>query len=92
MIKSEKELIHVVWKQLGLTRHGSDLKRKSQVAREVHKAVEFMMKDEPPEQAEEIYDSLAGMFLSKIGEMGQEELAKAFYINLISSTIPKKGK
>lgn len=90
MIKTEKELLRLIWKEMGLGGHNVDLKRRKIIAKEVHKAVEFGLKDCPPEEHEELLDSIAGLFLSRIGDMKDEAFTQAFYTNLLSSITPKK--
>jgi hypothetical protein len=58
------------------------------VAKEVHKAVEFGLKDCPPEKREEMFDAIAELFLSRIGGMKDETFTKEFYKNLLSSITP----
>lgn len=48
MIKTEKELLRLIWKEMGLGGHNSDMKKRIAIAKEVHKAVEFGLKDCPP--------------------------------------------
>ena len=60
------------------------------IAKEVHKAVEFGLKDIPPEEHEEMLDAIAELFLSRIGDMKEEEFTKAFYTNFLSSITPTK--
>lgn len=90
MIKTEKELLRLVWKEMGLGGHNSDIKKRTVIAKEVHKAVELGLKDLPPEEHEEMLDSLAELFLSRIDGMKEEEFSKAFYKNLLSSITPTK--
>jgi hypothetical protein len=35
-------------------------------------------------------DAIAGLFLSRIGDIKEEEFTKAFYTNLLSSMTPAK--
>ena len=84
MIKTEKELLRLIWKEVGLGGHNADLKKRKIIAKEVHKAVEFGLKDCPPEEHEEVLDSIAGLFLSRIGDMKDEAFTQAFYTNLLS--------
>ena len=90
MIKTEKELLRLVWKEMGLGGHNADRKRRTVAAKEVHKAVEFGLKDLPPEKHEEMLDAIAGLILSHIGDMKEEDFTKALYINLLSSITPAK--
>lgn len=90
MIKTEKELLQLVWKDLGLGGHNANTKKRAIIAKEVHKAVEFGLKDCPPEKHEEMLDAIAGLFLSRIGDMKDEAFTKAFYSNLLSSISPAK--
>ena len=50
MIKTEKELLRLIWKEMGLGGQNSDMKKRIAIAKEVHKAVEFGLKDCPPVQ------------------------------------------
>ena len=90
MIKTEKELLQLVWKDLGLSGHNVNTKKRAIIAKEVHKAMEFGLKDCPPEKHEEMLDAIAGLFLSRIGDMKDEAFTKAFYSNLLSSISPAK--
>ena len=90
MIKTEKELLRLVWKEMGLGGHNADRKRRTAAAKEVHKAVEFGLKNLPPEKHEEMLDAIAELILSRIGDMKEEEFNKAFYTNLLSSITPAK--
>lgn len=90
MIKTEKALLRLVWKEIGLGEHNADRKRRVMAAKVVHKAVEFGLKDLPPEKHEEMLDSIAGLILSRIGDMKEEEFTKAFYTNFLSSITPAK--
>ncbi|HOV83188.1 MAG TPA: hypothetical protein PLQ01_11020 [Methanothrix sp.] len=90
MIKTEKELLRLIWKEMGLGGHNADIKRRVVIAKEVHKAVEFGLKDLPPERHEEMLDDIAELFLSRIGEMKEEEFTKALYTNFLSSILPAK--
>ena len=70
--------------------HSADIKKRMMIAKEVHKAVEFGLKDCSPEKHEEMLDAIADLFLSRIGGMKEEAFTKAFYTNLLSSITPKK--
>lgn len=85
MIKTEKELLRLIWKEMGLGGHNASIQKRTVIAKEVHKAVEFGLKDLPPEKHEEMLDDIAELFLSHIEGMKEEEFAKAFYTNLLSS-------
>ena len=91
MIKTEKELLRLIWKEMGLGGHNADIKRRTVIAKEVHKAVEFGLKDCPPEEHEEMLDTIAGLFLSRIDGMKDEAFAKEFYKNLLSSMTTAKN-
>jgi SET domain-containing protein len=88
VIKTEKELLRLIWKEMGLGGHNADIKKRTVIANEVHKAVDFGLRDLPPEKHEEMLDAIAGLFLSRIGDMKEEEFTKAFYTNLLSSITP----
>ena len=90
MIKTEKQLLRLILKDMGLGGHNADIKRKAVIAKEVHKAVEFGLKDIPPEEHEEMLDAIAELFLSRIGDMKEEDFTKAFYTNFLSSITPTK--
>ena len=90
MIKTEKELLRLIWKEMGLGGHNADIKKRIVIAKEVHKAVEFGLRGLQPEKHEEMLDAIAGLFLSRIGDMKEEEFTKAFYTNLLSSITPAK--
>lgn len=45
VIKTEKELLRLIWKEMGLRGHNADIKKKAVIVKEVHKAVEFGLKD-----------------------------------------------
>ena len=90
MIKTEKELLRLIWKEMGLGGHNADIKKRYVIAKEVHKAVEIGLKDRPPEEHEEMLDAIAGLFLSRIGDMKEETFTGAFYSNLLSSITPAK--
>jgi hypothetical protein len=90
LIKTEKELLQLVWKDLGLSGHNANPKKRAIIAKEVHKAVEFGLKECPPEKHEEMLDAIAGLFLSHICDMKDEVFTKAFYSNLLSSISPTK--
>ncbi len=92
MIKTEKELVRLIWKDLGLEGHNANLKRRASVAKEVHKAVVYVLGDLPPEHHEEMFDALAEMFTTRIDGMRDEDFTKAFYTNLLSSIIHAKKK
>ena len=77
LIKTEKELLQLVWKDLGLGGHNANTKKRAIIAKEVHKAVDFGLKDCPPEKHEEMLDAIAGLFLSRIGDMKDE----AFFLS-----------
>ena len=62
MIKTEKELLRLIWKEMGLGGHNSDMKKRIVIAKEVHKAVEFGLKDCPPGTHEEMLDAIAELF------------------------------
>ena len=79
MIKTEKHLLRLIWKEMGLGGHNADRKRRIAAAKEVHKAVEFGLKDLPPEKHEEMLDAIAGLILSRIGDMKEEEFTKVLY-------------
>jgi SET domain-containing protein len=88
VIKTEKELLRLIWKEMGLGGHNADIKKRTVIANEVHKSVDFRLRDLPPEKHEEMLDAIAGLFLSRIGDMKEEEFTKAFYTNLLSSITP----
>ena len=90
MIKTEKELLRLIWKDMGLGGHNADIKKRAVIAKEVHKAVEMASKEWPPEKRDEMLDAIAGLFLSRIGDIKEEEFTKAFYTNLLSSMTPAK--
>lgn len=90
MIKTEKELLRLVWKEMELGGHNASIQKRAVIAKEVHKAVEFGLKDLPPEKHEEMLDAIAGLFLSRIGDMKEEEFTKVLYTNLLSSITPAK--
>ena len=90
MIKTEKELVRLIWKEMGLEGHNANLKRRSIAAKEVHKAVDYMMNNTSPEEKEYIFDALATLFLPRIHEMGEEEITKAIYEELLLSVMLKK--
>jgi hypothetical protein len=83
VIKTEKELLRLIWKEMGLGGHNSDMKKRIAIAKEVHKAVEFGLKDCPLD--EEMLDAIAELFLSRIVGMKEETFTKALYTNLLSS-------
>ena len=89
MIKTEKELLRLIWKEMGLGGHNSDMKKRIAIAKEVHKAVEFGLKDCPPGEHEEMLDAIAELFLSRIVGMKEETFTKALYTNLLSSYVSK---
>jgi len=89
VIKTEKELLRLIWKEMGLGWHNADIKKRTVIAKEVHK-VEFVLKDCPPEEHEEMLDAIADLFLSRIDGMKEEEFTKALYTNLLSSITPAK--
>jgi hypothetical protein len=91
VIKTEKELLRLIWKEMGLGGHNADIKKRNIIAKEVHKAVEIGLKDRPPEEHEEMLDAIAGLFLSRIGDMKEETFTEAFYTNLLSSITPGKN-
>jgi len=88
VIKTEKELLRLIWKEMGLGGHNADIKKRTVIAKEVHKAVEFGLRDLPPEEHEEMLDAIAELFLSRIGGMKDEAFTQAFYTNLLSSITP----
>jgi hypothetical protein len=90
VIKTEKELLRLIWKDMGLGGHNADVKKKAVIAKEVHKAVEMGSKEWPPEERDEMLDAIAGLFLSRIGDIKEEEFTKTFYTNLLSSMTPAK--
>jgi hypothetical protein len=90
VIRTEKELLRLIWKEMKLGGHSADIKKRMVIAKEVHKAVEFGLKDCSPEKHEEMLDAIAGLFLSRIGDMEEEAFTKAFYTNLLSSITPKR--
>ena len=90
MIKTEKELVRLIWKDMGLGGHNADIKKRTVIAKEVHKAVEMGSKEWPPEKRDEMLDAIAGLFLSRIGDIKEEEFTKAFYTKLLSSMTPAK--
>ena len=90
MIKTEKELLRLIWKDMGLGGHNADIKKRTVIAKEVHKAVEMASKEWPPEKRDEMLDAIAELFLSRIGDIKEEEFTKAFYTNLLSSMTPAK--
>ena len=89
MIKTEKELLRLIWKERGLGGHNSDMKKRIAIAKEVQKAVEFGLKDCPPGKHEEMLDAIAELFLSRIVGMKEETFTKALYTNLLSSYVSK---
>jgi hypothetical protein len=90
VIKTEKELLRLIWKEMGLGGHNADIKKRTVIAKEVPKAVEFGLKNCPPEEQEEMLDAIAELFLSRIGGMKDEEFTKEFHKNLLSSITPAK--
>ena len=78
MIETEKELVRLIWKEMGLEGHNANLKRRSRAAKEVHKAVDYMMNNTSPEEKEYIFDELATLFLPRIHEMEKKKLLKLF--------------
>jgi hypothetical protein len=90
VIKTEKELLRLIWKDMGLGGHNADIKKRAVIAKEVHKAVEMGSKEWPPEKRDEMLDAIAGLFLSRIGDIKEEEFTKAFYTNLLSSMTSEK--
>ena len=90
MIKTEKELLRLILKEIGLGGHNADIKKRTRIAKEVHKAVEMGSKEWPPEKRDEMLDAIAGLFLSHIDGTKEEEFTKAFYTNLLSSMTPAK--
>jgi hypothetical protein len=64
VIKTEKELLRLIWKDMGLGGHNADIKKRAVIAKEVHKAVEMGSKEWPPEERDEMLDAIAGLFLS----------------------------
>ena len=90
MIKTEKELLRLIWKDMGLGGHNADIKKRAVIAKEVHKAVEMGSKEWPPEERDEMLDAIAELFLSRIGGMKEEAFTQAFYTNLLSSITPAK--
>lgn len=76
MIKTEKELLRLIWKEMGLGGNRVDIKKRIVVAKEIHNAVEFGMKNHPPERCEEVFNEVAGSFLSRIDDMKNDALAK----------------
>jgi hypothetical protein len=91
VIKTEKELLRLIWKEMGLGGHNADLKRRSGAAKEVHKAVDYMMNNTTPDEKEYVFDALASLFLSRINEMGREDFTKIFYQELLLTMSKKKG-
>ena len=91
MIKTEKQLLRLIWKEMELGGHNVDIKKRAVITKEIRKAVEFGLKDCPPEEHEEMLDAIAGLFLSRIGGMKAEAFTKAFYKNLLSSITPEKN-
>jgi hypothetical protein len=87
VIKTEKELLRLIWKEMGLGGHNSDMKKRIVIAKEVHKAVEFGLKDCPPGKHEEMLDAIAELFLSRIVGMKEETFTKALYTNLLSNYV-----
>lgn len=55
MIKTEKELLKLIWKEMGLGGHNADLKKRTVIAKEVHKAVKFGLEDCPPKRSYYIF-------------------------------------
>ena len=47
-------------------------------------------KEWPPDKRDEMLDAIAGLFLSRIGDIKEEEFTKAFYTKLLSSMTPAK--
>ncbi len=90
VIKTEKALLRLIWKEMGLGGHNADIKERAVIAEEVHKAVEFGLKDLPQEKHEEMLDAIAELILSRIGSMKEEVFTEKFYTNLLSSIIPTK--
>jgi hypothetical protein len=66
MIKTEKELLRLIWKEMGLGGNRVDIKKRIVIAEEIHNVVEFEMKNNPPERCEEVFNAVAGLFLSRI--------------------------
>jgi hypothetical protein len=90
LIKTEKQLLRLIWKEMGLGGHNVDIKKRAVITKEVRKAVEIGMENTPPEQRENMFDAIAGLFLSHIDDMKDEAFTKAFYKNLLSSIAPEK--
>jgi hypothetical protein len=72
VVKTEKELLRQIWKEMGLGGHNSDMKKRIAIAKEVHKAIEFGLKDCPLGKHEEMFDAIAELFLSRIVGMKEE--------------------
>ena len=87
-IKSEKELVRVVWKELGLARHNANLKQRDIVSKEVHKAVKYVMQNSSSldeDEREILFESIAYLFVSRINGMKREKFDKRFYEELLLS-------
>jgi len=69
MIKTEKELLRLIWKEMGLGGSREDIKKRIVIAKEVHNAVEIGMKNLPLERCEEIFNTISGLFLSRVDDM-----------------------
>jgi hypothetical protein len=91
VIKTEKELLRLIWKEMRLEEHNADIKKRTVIAKEVRKAVEFGLKDCPPEEHEEMLDAIAGLFLSRIDSMKDEAFTKEFYKNLVTIQPPSRN-
>jgi hypothetical protein len=89
VIKTEKELLRLIWKEMGLGGHNSDMKKRIAIAKEVHQAVEFGFKDCPPGNHEEMLDAIAELFLSRIVGMKEETFTKALYTICCQADVSK---
>jgi hypothetical protein len=76
MIKTENELLRLIWKEMGLKGTSVDIKKRIVVAKEIHNAVEFGMKNQPSERYEEVFNAVARLFLSRIDDTKNDDLAK----------------
>ena len=62
MIKTEKELVRLIWKEMGLGGHNADIKKRYVIAKEVHKAVEIGLKDRLQRSMKRCLMQLLGCF------------------------------
>ena len=63
LIKTEKHLVRPIRKEMELGGYNADIKKRTLIAKEVCKAVEFGMKNTHPEQIEDMLDAIGGSFL-----------------------------